>query len=127
MYKLIASLFITLIITSNAQAAAQSDCRSLLLNFIHKADRNEMSAQIHIGWKEKETKKFLEDVRKMGFGFEDQRIIGQALVTADKTLTPERVKEYLFNTEEHTEQYKNDCNYISPEYLKQTIKFLNEE
>lgn len=95
MYKLIASLFITLIITSNAQAAAQSDCRSLLLNFIHKADRNEMSAQIHIGWKEKETKKFLEDVRKMGFGFEDQRIIGQALVTADKTLTPERVKEYL--------------------------------
>ena len=26
-----------------------------------------------------------------------------------------------------TEQYKNDCNYISPEYLKQTIKFLNEQ
>lgn len=39
----------------------------------------------------------------------------------------ERVKEYLFNTEEHTEQYKNDPNYISPEYLKQTIKFLNEQ
>jgi hypothetical protein len=39
----------------------------------------------------------------------------------------EKVKEYLFNTEEHTEQYKNDFNYISPEYLKQTIKFLNEQ
>lgn len=39
----------------------------------------------------------------------------------------ERVKEYLFNTEEHTEQYKNNFNYISPEYLKQTIKFLNEQ
>ena len=39
----------------------------------------------------------------------------------------ERVKEYLFNTEEHTEQYKNDPNYISPEYLKQIIKFLNKQ
>lgn len=39
----------------------------------------------------------------------------------------EIVKEYLFNTEEHTEQYKNNFNYISPEYLKQTIKFLNEQ
>lgn len=37
----------------------------------------------------------------------------------------EKVKEYLFNTEEH--QDKDDKFYISEEYLKQTIKFLNEQ
>jgi hypothetical protein len=37
----------------------------------------------------------------------------------------EKVKEYLFNTEEH--QNKDDAFYISEEYLKQTIKFLNEQ
>ena len=35
----------------------------------------------------------------------------------------EKVKEYLFNTEEH--QDKDDKFYISEEYLKQTIEFLN--
>lgn len=37
----------------------------------------------------------------------------------------EKVKEYLFNTEEH--QNKDGKFYISEEYLKQTIKFLNDE
>jgi flagellar biosynthesis/type III secretory pathway protein FliH len=37
----------------------------------------------------------------------------------------EKVKEYLFNTEEH--QNKEGKFYISEEYLKQTIKFLNYE
>ena len=37
----------------------------------------------------------------------------------------EKVKEYLFNTENHN--FINDVIYISPEYLKQTIKFLNEQ
>ena len=36
----------------------------------------------------------------------------------------EKVKEYLFNTEEH--QDKNGKFYISEDYLKQIIKFLNE-
>lgn len=39
--------------------------------------------------------------------------------------TIEKVKEYLFNTEEH--QDKNGKFYISEDYLKQIIKFLNEQ
>lgn len=37
----------------------------------------------------------------------------------------EKVKEYLFNTEEH--QDKDGKFYISEDYLKQTIKFLNDQ
>ena len=37
----------------------------------------------------------------------------------------EKVKEYLFNTEEH--QDKDGKFYISEDYLKQIIKFLNEQ
>jgi hypothetical protein len=37
----------------------------------------------------------------------------------------EKVKEYLFNTEEH--QNKEGKFYISEDYLKQTIKFLDDE
>jgi hypothetical protein len=36
----------------------------------------------------------------------------------------EEIKEYLFNTENH--ESPSDTFYISPEYLKQTIKFLND-
>ncbi len=37
----------------------------------------------------------------------------------------EKVKEYLFNTEQHND--KDSVFYISKEYLKQTIKFLSDE
>ena len=37
----------------------------------------------------------------------------------------EVVAEYLSNTENH--HFKDNDFYISPEYLKQTYKFLNEQ
>lgn len=44
---------------------------------------------------------------------------------AGYSLAIEKIKEYLFNTEEHQNKY--DKFYISEEYLKQTIIFLNDE
>lgn len=36
----------------------------------------------------------------------------------------EKLKEYFFNTENHTD--KNSDYYISPKYLEQTLKFIDE-
>jgi len=71
--------------------------------------RNKTAEQLADEWYEKT--KYLSDFPKDKLSF-----------IAGYTMAIEKVKEYLFNTEEHDDI--DSPVYISPWYLEQTIKFL---
>ncbi len=52
------------------------------------------------------------------------REIRQAEEESENFGAKEKLKEYFYNTENHTD--KNSEYYISPKYLEQTLKFIDE-
>lgn len=88
-------ILLSLIVSFIALSASASDCRSLMSDFIKKSERNELASLVHNDWSKSQKRQFFLDVKNMGFSQEDSVIITQALVTAEKSVTPKRIKEYL--------------------------------
>ena len=90
-------IFIILLglISTHAFAGQKNDCRSLMLNFIAKAEKKENLSLFKNNWKIGEQKKFLRMLEELKISAEDTKIIIDSLNKQSDPVTPERVRSYL--------------------------------
>lgn len=94
MYKTLLFILFFGVIT-HVQAASPSDCRSLMLDFIVKAEKKENTLLLKNKWKNQEKKKFLDEIRELGFADADIKLIIEGLNMQVKEVSPQRAKNYL--------------------------------
>lgn len=78
-----------------ALSATPSDCRSIMLDFIAKADKKENVLLIKNKWPAKEKKLFLDEVRALGFTDANVKIMIDGLNMHTQPISVARVKQYL--------------------------------
>jgi hypothetical protein len=90
-------IFIILLglISGQAFAGQKDDCRSLMLNFIAKAEKQENLSHFKNGWKIGEQKKFLRELEELDLSSEETKTIIDSLNMQTNPVTPERAKNYL--------------------------------
>ncbi len=94
MYKTL--LFILFFgISSLAMAASPNDCRSLMLDFISKAQKKENVSLLKNHWKTSEKKKFLDEAKALGFSDANIKLLVEGLNMQTEEVSFLRVKKYL--------------------------------
>lgn len=90
-------IFIILLglISGQAFAGQKNDCRSLMLDFIAKAEKKENLTLFKNKWKIGEQKKFLRELEELEISAEDTKTIIDSLNMQLHPVTPERAKNYL--------------------------------
>ncbi|AUN99186.1 hypothetical protein DOM21_05045 [Bacteriovorax stolpii] len=76
-------------------AASPSDCRSIMLDFIAKADKKENVSLLKNNWKASEKKKFLDEAKSLGFSDSDIKLLIEGLNMQTQEVSLARVKNYL--------------------------------
>lgn len=95
MNKLLIFIILLGTILGQAFAGQKDDCRSMMLDFIAKAEKKENLSLLKNNWKVGEKKKFLRELKELDIADEDIKIIIDSLNGQTEQVTPERVKQYL--------------------------------
>lgn len=71
------------------------DCRSLMLNFMAKAEKLENVELLKNSWRAQEKKKFIDGTKALGFSDEKIKIIIESLNMQSESVNPALVENYL--------------------------------
>ena len=91
MYKKLFFILFLGILAVPAIAETAGDCRSLMLDFIQKADHKENTLLIKNNWNDKDKKQFLNEVKELGFSDVNIKIMIESLNMQKTPVTVERV------------------------------------
>lgn len=83
------------LLSFQASAGTKDDCRSMMLDFIAKADKLENVSLLKNNWKKSEQKKFIDELKTLGFSDDATKTIIDGLNMQKDPVTPERARNYL--------------------------------
>jgi DNA-binding transcriptional MerR regulator len=95
MYKYIGFIIILGLLSLNAFSATASNCRSMMLDFIAKADKKENVELLKNSWTQSQKKKFIIEVKSLGFSNSNIKIMIESLNWQRESADINHVRKYL--------------------------------
>lgn len=91
------ALFLLLLlgVSFSLQAKVSDDCRSLMSDFLVKANKKENATLLKNHWSNSEKKKFLDQLNALELADEEVKLIVESLNMQTARVAPERVQKYL--------------------------------
>lgn len=91
------ALFLLLLlgVSFSLQAKVSDDCRSLMSDFLVKANKKENATLLKNHWSKSEKKRFLDQLNALELADEEVKLIVESLNMQTARVAPERVQKYL--------------------------------